>query len=162
MEQTLASILRRTRQHHAIEHATIHLLAARHPHVAIAGISDPWGFTLYGNVDVEDVRQAVSEAMLRLQAGEKGLAIHPNCGTNLTTTLVLATTAALLGTAGRRRLADKVTLTALLLTGALFLAQPLGLRLQAYTTLADIHDRWLANIEPLARGRRKAYRVAFE
>jgi hypothetical protein len=159
---TLSSIVRRTRQHHAIEHATIHLLTARNPSVAIAGLSDPWGFTLYGNVPEEDVRRAVGEALLRLQAGEGRLAIHPNCGTNLTTTLLLATAAALLGTLGKRSLLDKLTSTLILIGGALFAAQPLGLRLQQYTTLAEVSDCWVARIESVGQAGRSTYRVLFE
>ena len=44
-------VVRRTRQHHAIEHATLHLLAARFPGKSFAGYSDPGGFTVYGDVD---------------------------------------------------------------------------------------------------------------
>ena len=93
----LAAILQQTRQHHAIEHATIHLLSARFPRRVMAGMSDPWGFTLYGQLSTEAIEEAVEEAILRLQDGEEELAFHPNCGTNLTTTIFLATAAAFLG-----------------------------------------------------------------
>ena len=93
----LAAILQQTRQHHAIEHATIHLLAARFPRRVIAGMSDPWGFTLYGQLSGEAIKEAVSEAIQRLQDGEEELAFHPNCGTNLTATVLLVTAAAFLG-----------------------------------------------------------------
>lgn len=161
--EPLSNIVRRTRQHHAIEHATIHLLAARHARTAIAGLSDPWGFTLYGDVDETAVQRAASEALLRLQAGELSLALHPNCGTNLTTNVVLVTAAALLGTAGKQRsFLDRLTATAFLVMAALFAAQPLGMRLQRYTTLPEVHDRWIVSIDPIVRGNRRAYRVLFE
>lgn len=162
MQATLADLVRRTRQHHAIEHATIHLLAARHTRIGISGLSDPWGFTLYGNVSESAVREAVSEALLRLQAGESKLAIHPNCGTNLVTSTVLATVAALIGAAGRRPLVDKIATTGLAVLGALFVAQPLGMHLQQLTTLPNVTDRWLVSIEPLLEGERRAYRVTLE
>lgn len=162
MQATLAALVRRTRQHHAIEHATIHLLAARHSRIGIAGLSDPWGFTLYGNVPESAVREAVSEALLRLQAGESKLAIHPNCGTNLVTSTVLATLAGLIGAAGRRPLVEKIATTGLAVLGALFVAQPLGMNLQQFTTLPNVTDRWLVSIEPLLEGERRAYRVTLE
>ena len=98
----LAAILQQTRQHHAIEHATIHLLAARFPRRVMAGMSDPWGFTLFGQLSTEAIEEAVEEAIQRLQGGEEELAFHPNCGTNFTTTILLATAAAFLGSVGWR------------------------------------------------------------
>jgi hypothetical protein len=38
----------------------------------------------------------------------------------------------------------------------------LGLRLQRYTTLADIGDRWLVEVRPLSRGKIPVHRVIFE
>jgi len=160
MLSSVDTLIRRARQHHAIEHATIHLLAARHPRVSLAGLSDPLGFTLYGNVATEDVQQAVREALLRLQAGEAGLAIHPNCGTNLATSIVLTTIAAVTGSVGnQRRLLDRIVSIALLVMTALFLAGPLGMWLQRYTTLADVGDRWLLNVESLFLSRAHAHRI---
>ena len=100
-QRTLTRIFQQIRQHHAIEHATIHLLAARYPDVVLAGLSDPWGFTLYGRAPTDAVEEAVGEALQRLQAGEEEIAFHPNCGTNLTTSIFLITAAALIGSAGK-------------------------------------------------------------
>lgn len=190
----LAAILRQTRQHHAIEHATIHLLAARFPRRVFAGMSDPWGFTLYGQLSSEAIEEAVDEAIQRLQDGEEELAFHPNCGTNLTATILLVTAAALLGTAdwrishlpspagtppmdeedkqavraaspvrnkpgGIKSLLDRMTVTAGLITLALLVSTPLGMRLQRLTTLTNIDNRALAQIVPVKRG--QAYRVTF-
>ena len=49
---------------------------------------------LLGDVPTEQVESAVREALQRLKAGERGLAVHPNCGTNLATTGLLATSLA--------------------------------------------------------------------
>ena len=189
-----AAILQRTRQHHAIEHATIHLLAARFPHLVLAGMSDPWGFTLFGHLSREAIEDAVAEALRRLQAGEEKLAYHPNCGTNLTTSILLVTAAALLGSidwrhshlrppegapsldtegqpavserlSGRRAigrsrsLLDRITMTAGLMTLALLVSGPLGMRLQRLTTLTTVGDRELAKVVPVGDGR--AYRITF-
>ena len=83
MLTTVKNIIRRTRQHHAIEHATLHVLAARFPHRRMAGYSDPGGFTIFCDLPLESVRRGVSDALLQLQSGQADLAIHPNCGTNL-------------------------------------------------------------------------------
>jgi hypothetical protein len=158
----LVDLVRRTRQHHAIEHATLHMLAGRFPQQRFSGLSDPLGFTIYGEVEEYDLRRAVGDALLRLQAGESVLAIHPNCGTNLATTGVLATLVALLISGGKRSLSDRFILTLLSMLPALVLARPLGYHLQGYTTLADVADRWVADVQPVHFGRVKAQRVLFE
>ena len=53
------------RRNHALEHATIHLLSARHPHLSLVGRSDTAGFYLFGNVPTELVDEAVHEALSR-------------------------------------------------------------------------------------------------
>jgi hypothetical protein len=159
----LSDLVRRTRQHHAIEHATLHVLTARWPQGQFSGHSDPIGFTVYGDVSDEQVRRAVGDALLRLQAGERDLAIHPNCGTNLATGALLATLAAMIGAGGRRRKPlDRFTSALFLVTVALVAAKPLGRRLQVYTTLADVADRWVADVQPMQVGNVRAVRVMFD
>jgi hypothetical protein len=162
MNTTLTDIVRRTRQHHAIEHATIHVLTERFPRQPFSGFSDPLGFTLYGDIAEENVRRAVGDALLRLQAGQSELAIHPNCGTNLATTGLLVALIALLTNSGKRSLFEKFTTTLLLVLPMLVIARPMGTYLQSYTTLADIGDRWVAEVRSVAVGNVKAYRVLFE
>lgn len=157
----LSDLSRRTRQHHAIEHATIHVLSARFPQQRFSGVSDPVGFTLLADVDELSVRTSVGDALLRLQAGERDLAIHPNCGTNLAVNALLATLAALLAGRRRKRL-DRFATAMMLVLAALTIARPLGFRVQAYTTLADVSDRWVAEILPLTVAGRRIYRVHFD
>ena len=80
-----------TWQHHAIEHATLLFAGRVLRGQRLLGYSDRWGFTIFGEVTTEVLRRAVSDAPLRLQAGEHQPAIHPNCGTNLAVTALLAT-----------------------------------------------------------------------
>lgn len=158
----LNDIIRRTRQHHAIEHATIHLLTVQYPQLHFSGHSDPLGFTILGNVAEVDVRTAVGNALLRLQAGEAELANHPNCGTNLAVSATLATIAAAIGLAGNRSFADRFARALPLVILAMLAAKPLGTRAQRYTTLADVSDRWVVEIVSLIVFNRRAYRVIFE
>ena len=81
-----------TRRNHALEHATIHMLARKYADKNLAGHSNPTGFFLFGDMSTEDIRTAVNEAMARLRAGESELAIHPGCGTNFATSMVLPMT----------------------------------------------------------------------
>jgi hypothetical protein len=163
MFATLNNLAQRTRQHHGIEHATIHILSGRFPGQRFTGLSDPTGFTIFGEVDEEAMRRAAGDALLRLQAGEKSLAIHPNCGTNLATTGILATAAAMIGAAGRGRgLLDKFATALLLVIPAIIISRPIGMRIQGYTTTGDVGDRWLVDIRPIKIGGVHAHRVTFD
>jgi hypothetical protein len=159
----ISDLVRRTRQHHAIEHATLHMLGARFPNRNFAGYSDPLGFIIYGDVDELSVRRAVGDALLRLQAGEAHLAIHPNCGTTLAAGTVMTTFAAMIGMAGpRRRTPDRLASGLMFVLAAQVAAKPVGLWLQGFTTTADVADRWVAEIRPLRAGSLQAHRVLFE
>lgn len=162
MVSILNEVIRRTRQHHAIEHATIHLLAARFPNRRFSGISDPAGFTIYGNVDSEELRRAVGNALLRLQTGEYQLALHPNCGTNLATTGILVSLVAVALSSSRRNPLERFVALVPPMLLALVLSRPLGNRLQQYTTLAHVSDRWVADIQMFQMGSIQAHRVLFD
>ena len=162
MNTIITDIVRHTRQHHAIEHATIHVLTEKFPRQPFSGFSDPAGFFIYGDVAQENLRRAVGDALSRLQAGESELAIHPNCGTNLVTTGILVTFVALLAGSGKRSHWEKFSAILLFVLPALLVGRSLGSRLQNYTTLADVSNRWLADIRPVAVGNGRAYRVLFE
>ena len=138
----VVSPLTRIRRHHALEHATLQVLSKKNPDVSMVGYSDVRGFWIVGNLPTETVRDAVDEALLRLQSGESQLAIHPNCGTNFVVTGLISGGAAWLvmafGQGGwRRRLNDLPLVVAVSALGAV-LAQPLGMRLQARVT-TDAH-----------------------
>ncbi len=135
------------RRNHGLEHATIHILNRRR--YQLSGRSSAGGFVLVGDVPTDQVESAVQEALQRLKAGERGLAVHPNCGTNLAAAGLLATTLAFLGFAGRgRRSAWQRFPTMMLLMMAVILCSPaLGANLQRYfTTEGDIGDLQLVSV----------------
>ena len=78
-----APTISRIRRNHALEHATLHILAQRFPGKPMAGHSNPRGFWILGDVPTEEIKSAVESALARLRAGESHLALHPNCGTNI-------------------------------------------------------------------------------
>src|SRR5512142_1578332 len=98
MEQTFGKsllempLVLNTRRNHALEHATLHVLATKYPTKPMAGHSNPTGFFILGNLPTEDVQTAVQQALTRLRAGERELAIHAGCGTNLATSALVAGT----------------------------------------------------------------------
>ncbi|RLC80116.1 MAG: hypothetical protein DRI61_06470 [Chloroflexi bacterium] len=154
-------IIRRIRQNHALEHATIHILSWRYPHLKLVGRSSESGFYVYGDVDTEAVAAAASEALVRLQRGEKELAVHPRCGTNLATAGILAGFSAFLALAGKSkrrwtRLPEALTLA----TIAVMLAQPLGLIIQRYlTTLPEVDDVAIKEVRRFERGGVRVHKV---
>ena len=98
-------LIRRVRQNHAVEHATITMLMARHRSLPlVGGRSNLRGYYVFGAVETEQLAAAARDALARLQRGEAALAIHPNCGTNLVTTGAMAGLATLAATAISRRL----------------------------------------------------------
>jgi hypothetical protein len=144
--------IRRVRRNHGLEHATVHVLSGRVKNLAVAGRSDANGFWLIGSVETQDVEAAAHEALRRMQNGEHNLAVHPNCGTGLLTTGVMASLAGLVGTIGLRRSMTDYMLrlpTIVLLTiGAIVVAQPLGLKFQEhFTTLGDPGDLQITGIQ---------------
>ncbi len=157
-------LVSRIRRNHGLEHATIHILSQRFPNTPMAGHSDTDGFWLLGNLPTEAVQQAVRDALTRLRAGERDLAVHPNCGTNLVTAGTLAGLAgglAMMGSGRRwRDRLERLSLAATLATLALIVAQPLGNFLQReVTTSGDPQSLEVVEIIPTQRGRMRAHRV---
>ena len=164
MHSSTRSFSERVRRNHALEHATLHVLARDLPNLSLVGRSDWRGFLLYGEVPADALRRAVEEAYERLRAGQKALAVHPRCGTNLAVALVLSGAAfvvGLLGSANERRRRWPLTLAAL--AGALALARPLGPEVQRrLTTDPDMDGVAVGAITSKGRGARMVTRVEIE
>jgi hypothetical protein len=145
-----------TRRNHALEHATLHMLARKYDDKMLAGHSNPTGFFVFGDIPTDDIRNAINEAMTRLHAGERELAIHPGCGTNLATSMILPATFALFPFQGSRSNRGRFLLLPLaLLFGAFgfFLSKPLGPWLQRnVTTEADLGNLQVKEIIPVRKG----------
>ena len=157
-------LISRVRRNHALEHATIQVLNEHHHGLKLVGRSSLWGFYIYGHVSTEEVLAAAQEGLRRLQAGQRQMAIHPNCGTNLAVAGVLAGLGAFLALGGCKRnqvfpvskaakpgfWLDRLARLPLVFTAAtlgIILARPLGPAVQAYvTTQADVGDLRIAGI----------------
>ncbi|MGQ9628391.1 MAG: DUF6391 domain-containing protein [Anaerolineae bacterium] len=134
-------LVSKVRRNHALEHATIHILNQRYPHIRLMGRSAPGGFYIYGDIGTEIVRAAAEEALARLKRGEKGLAVHPRCGTNLATAGVLAGLSAFFIMSGRSRSRlAKLPEVLFAATVAVILAQPLGWAIQKHITTSTELD----------------------
>jgi hypothetical protein len=145
-----------TRRNHALEHATLHLLARKYKNQSMAGHSNPTGFFLLGDVKTEDVNEAATEAMARLNAGESGLAVHEGCGTNLVAATLLPATFAWMPLRRARSTFWRVGLIPFALMLALFgyiLSKPLGPWLQKYiTTEADLGGMQIVDVRFVCKG----------
>jgi len=144
-----------TRRNHALEHATLHVLARKYK-TPMAGHSNPTGFFLLGDVKTEDLSSAALEAMARLLAGESGLAVHPGCGTNMATAALLAATFAWVPLRRARTTFWRVWLIPLAVIFAAFgylLSKPFGPWLQRnITTEADLGSMQIADIRFVRKG----------
>jgi hypothetical protein len=141
------------RRNHALEHATIAVLANKLGHdLRVVGRATFNGFYLYGELNEEQVRESAEEALRRLRGGEGYLAISPMCGTNLAVAGLLAGLSSLLalGNRGRLERTPNVLLASML---AVLAAQPLGGLAQKHiTTHPDLSDTELVSIRRGGRG----------
>src|SRR2546425_1088922 len=98
----IGQIVGSVRRNHALEHATIAVLAARLGHeLRVVGRATFNGFYLYGEMNEDQVRDSAEEALRRLRGGEGYLAISPMCGTNLAVAGLLAGLSSLLALGNR-------------------------------------------------------------
>lgn len=121
------------RRNHGIEHATVHVLTARDASTRLVGRADTTGFNIYGDIPTDALVSAAHEALARLQNGERALAVHPRCGTNLVVAGLLTAVAAVLAL-GRKPSIKKIPDVILATTLAAFIAQPVGMKLQERVT----------------------------
>lgn len=142
-----------TRRNHALEHATLKILARKYDDKKLAGHSNPTGFFLFGDLAMDDIREAIQEAATRLRAGERELAIHPGCGTNVATSVLLPMTFLFVPFQGTRPNRWRILLIPVALLFAIvgyLLSKPLGPWLQRHvTTEADLGDLQVVEIVPV-------------
>jgi hypothetical protein len=162
----MTGVVTRIRRNHGLEHATIHVLSEGRKQFSAQGNSDHRGFRLniYGEVSEADVAAAVAEALRRLRAGERQLAVHPNCGTVLVTTATLATLTAQAmfaleerrapsGGSSSQMLGNRLNAlpgAILAVVLALIVGRPLGLTLQErYTVDGNVGDLDVVSVRPV-------------
>ena len=144
-----------TRRNHALEHATLHMLARTHK-INMGGHSNPTGFFIFGELRTEDIRAALDEAYTRLRGGESELAIHPGCGTNLVATAFLPGTLAWLPFQSTRSTRIRLLLLPLAILFGVFgfiLSKPLGTWMQRnLTTEADLGNMRIVDVTLVRKG----------
>src|SRR5215218_4607347 len=127
------------RRNHALEHATIVVMMEREPGRKFNGFS------------TDEVDGAAREALRRLRAGEKKLAVHRNCGTTIVAANLLAAIF-FLGAVGFGFYLGGNLLYLLILGGVILsfaLRVPLSLFLQRFvTTDADLSNAEVGWVEP--------------
>lgn len=153
----------RIRRNHGLEHASLNILNQRFPERTLAGYSSPSGFFVLGNVATEDLREAVMQALTRLQKGERHLTIHPNCGTNYVVAGFVAGLLAWLGMAGaksKREKVDRLPFVIALAMLGFIIGQPLGPKIQErITTSGDPEGMTIVDIFPVKVGWFTLHRV---
>jgi len=160
-------IIERIRRNHALEHATLRVLESQRPNLRAGGRATARGFYLYGDLpDSATVQAAAEEAIERLRAGQRELAIHPRCGTNVVTTGALSGALALLSAALSGRRAPWYVQLPNAMLGAMLgalLALPAGTWMQArITTSANASGTRVRHIYRKPLGGMTAYFVETE
>ena len=144
------------RRNHALEHATMQVLAPKYPRRPMGGHSNPFGFIILGDVDTADLADAAVEALERLRAGESELAIHPGCGTNYATSGLLAGSVAWYGLGGQGKWTKKLWRIPFILPLVVLiwqLSKPLGPALQAkVTTEAEMGNMKILSVDMIRPG----------
>ena len=152
--------LKKIRRNHALEHATITIAHSKLDERGIlGGNSTQWGFFVYGDVSTDVLSQAAEEALERLRAGEKELAISPYCGTNLVVTAMLTGLACALALGSERRWSNfpRVVSVALM---ALVASRPIGTRVQKHVTTSGAVGRLrIEDISHIGAGSLTVHRV---
>src|SRR5919206_2505581 len=151
------------RRNHALEHATIGVMMERASGRKLNGFSTEEGFFVQGVRSTEEVDSAAREALRRLRSGEKGLAVHRNCGTTIVAANLLAAVF-FLGALGVGLYMNWPLY--LLILGSVVLAfalrVPLSLLLQRFvTTDADLANAEVGWVEPANPGDLRAGIVGF-
>lgn len=148
------------RRNHAMEHATVNLLERRRPYLHLGGRTASDGFYIYGPVDTKEVAAAAADALGRLRAGEKDLAVHPRCGTNLAVTSLWASLTAFLAWGRGRRSLAKLPGLLLATTLAVLAAQPLGPIVQKHiTTSCNVESTTIKGVTRKDVGRMTIHKV---
>jgi hypothetical protein len=139
--------LNRVRRNHALEHASISIVTERRSNVFLRGRSNRRGFYIFGQIETEELRNAIEEALRRLRVGESQLAIHPRCGTNLAVAGILSGIAASVAASIKPR-QNRYAYAILASIGALLVSPPIGTSAQRHlTTLADVSGMRVVKVE---------------
>ena len=149
-------IILATRRNHALEHATLHMLTPHYSERSLAGHSNPTGFFILGDISTTDLNTAVIQALTALRGGQRSLAIHEGCGTNMAVTTLLSAGMAWIPLRGTRSTFWRMLLIPVALSLAIVgwaLSRPLGPWLQAnVTTEADPGGLEVVDVIKLTRG----------
>lgn len=138
------------RRNHALEHATIAVMMERQPGRRLNGYSTDSGFFVQGARSLEEVDSAAREALRRLQSGERGLAIHRNCGTTIVAASLISALSflILMGVGGYMGWNLYLLILASMVI-SLALRVPVSLLLQRFvTTEQNLRDAEMGWVEP--------------
>ncbi len=156
-------VFSRIRRNHGLEHATIHVLSEIFPYRPLAGYSYPGGFFIIGDVPTEHLREAATEALSRMNNGERQLAIHPNCGTNYAVAGFMAGLLVWFGMVGaksRREKVERLPRAIALATIGLLASQSVGPLVQErITTSGYPQGLTIENVLPIRFGRFSIHQV---
>lgn len=157
------SLFDRFRRNHAIEHATMHLLARYSRPLRLVARSDWDGYSIYGHIDTETLARATHEGLRALQAGHAELAVHPRCGTGLAAHVLLAgATYGLVSAAHKNKAKGAAPLLApIMIAVVAAFGQPLSRAAQAHLfTSSSLQGARIVAVHRYTRGGVPVHRVS--
>jgi hypothetical protein len=158
----LQRILNAVRRNHALEHATITLMLAKHGPMRVIGRAGTDGFYVYAKVPTDKLQEFANEALRRLQRGESALAVSPLCGTNIAVAGILAGGAAFFAANTSRGPADGLSKAITAAIVALVAAQPIGRLVQKhYTTSPDLEGVRIVSVDPVTSSLHKVRTASY-
>jgi hypothetical protein len=152
--------LKKIRRNHGLEHATITIAHSKlNQRGILGGNSTQWGFLVYGDLPTVVLSQAADEALERLRAGEKELALSPYCGTNLVVAATLTGLACALALGSERRWSNFPRVISASLV-AILASKPIGSQVQKYfTTSGAVGQLKIKDIDRIGAGGLTVHRV---
>ena len=156
----ISEAIKALRQNHALEHATISLLIQRlGVNTRIMGQSTFSGFYIIGDIPSEAVAEAASEALSRLQKGEKRMAISPFCGTNYVVAGILSAAVTMI-ILGRKNWVKRLPSALAGAVVAVVMAQPVGGLAQRYVTAStNLTNVRIKRVTTSGKGRIRRHKV---
>jgi len=151
----------RLQQNHALEHATLHILAHTAPGLRVYALSDWAGFSVFGELETSALIDAVSAALQALHSGNLTLAQHPRCGTNLALPLGLAGGLVLTALSLPARYHYTRAALMMLAGGVVGARKPLSRKLQqVMTRISDLDGAAIRSVERHTTGSCLMHRVS--
>ena len=154
------TFINKVRRNHAIEHATVAVMAEQGLQGFIAGYATNNGFWLFSKAPKPEVKIATLNALERLYKGENSLSVSKNCGTNIALTVIMTDLLFQLYRRITKSKSPDLGPRILIAAASIAISNPLGLKIQQYfTTLSDVKQVRIVGVDTYKLGKMFLHKV---